>query len=157
MIQSLPSPIKIAQIFFIHTLFTQLNLTFEWTLLFSECFRSYFLLGCKIYYLWNILLPYLLAAVAYSGKVGRSAPSATGTPKDNDVNDSSWCFYCSSQWKRELCKQHVSWRTVPAYSKYSLPGTMPNIYPSQFHKNIDITQSSNKEVICVFHKQDYSA
>lgn len=137
MIQSLLSPIKIAQIFFIHTLSTQLNLLMlERTVLFSESFRPSFLLVCKIYYLWNILLPYLLASAAHSGKVGRSA---TGTPKDNDVNDSSWCYDFSRQWKCELCscKQRVSWRTVPAYSKCTLPGAMPNMYPSLFHKSVE--------------------
>ena len=57
--------------------------TFLRAVLFSELFRSYVLLVYEIYYLWDILLPYLLASVAHSGKGGRSA---TGTPKDNDAN-----------------------------------------------------------------------
>lgn len=131
---------------------------FERTVFFFKLFRSYFLLVFKIYYLRHILLPYLLASVAHSGKVGRSA---TCTPKDNDVNDSSWCFYFSSQWKCEpcSCKWHVSWSTAPAHSKCSLPGATPNIYPGLFHKTVeDYTQSPNKEreVIYIFHEQDYS-
>lgn len=131
-------------------------LTFEITIFFLEPLKSYFLLVYEIYYLWSILLPYLLASVSHSGKAGRSA---TGTLKDNDVNDSSWCSCSSSQWKCEPCsrKQHVSWSAAPACSKCSLPGAKPDVYPGLFHKTVKYyTQLPTKEDICIFHKQDYS-